>query len=330
MKNVLITGATGGIGRSIVEKFYRNDYNICASGTNTKKLEDLKKLYPKRLKTIKCDLTDRAQIEQLYNQSQNFYGNTEILINNAGITKDNLFLRMKDNEWDEVINVNLHANYMLSKLIIKDMVKSKWGRIINISSDAAKIGNPGQANYVASKSAIEGFTKSLALELASRNITVNALAPGFIETDMTSVLDDDQKERIIKMTMQDPMADMLTRIRNAQQAGIEAISMPSSGLKIAVAKVLEEEGYIESHSTSDSEGGKANLSITLRYHEGRPVIEEIRRLSRPGLRQYKSKDDIPQVKGGLGVIILSTNKGVMTDRAARAVGVGGELICSVF
>ena len=133
------------------------------------------------------------------------------------------------------------------------------------------------------------------------------------------------------MTMQDPMADMLTRIRNAQQAGIEAISMPSSGLKIAVAKVLEEEGYIESHSTSDSEGGKkANLSITLRYHEGRPVIEEISRLSRPGLRQYKSKDDIPQVKGGLGVIILSTNKGVMTDRAARAVGVGGELICSVF
>ena len=132
------------------------------------------------------------------------------------------------------------------------------------------------------------------------------------------------------MTMQDPMADMLTRIRNAQQAGIQAISMPSSCLKIAVAKVLEEEGYIESHSTSDSEGGKANLSITLRYHEGRPVIEEISRLSRPGLRQYKSKDDIPQVKGGLGVIILSTNKGVMTDRAARAVGVGGELICSVF
>ena len=132
------------------------------------------------------------------------------------------------------------------------------------------------------------------------------------------------------MTMQDPMADMLTRIRNAQQAGIEAISMPSSGLKIAVAKVLEEEGYIESHSTSDSEGGKANLSVTLRYHEGRPVIEEISRLSRPGLRQYKSKDDIPQVKGGLGVIIMSTNKGVMTDRAARALGVGGELICSVF
>ncbi len=132
------------------------------------------------------------------------------------------------------------------------------------------------------------------------------------------------------MTMQDPISDMLTRIRNAQQAGIAAITMPSSTLKVAVARVLEEEGYIESHNASDQEGGKADLSITLRYHEGKPVIEEINRMSRPGLRQYKSKDDIPQVKGGLGVVILSTNKGVMTDRAARAAGVGGELICSVF
>ena len=132
------------------------------------------------------------------------------------------------------------------------------------------------------------------------------------------------------MTMQDPISDMLTRIRNAQQAGIAAITMPSSTLKVAVARVLEEEGYIESHNASDQEGGKADLSITLRYHEGKPVIEEISRMSRPGLRQYKSKDDIPQIKGGLGVVILSTNKGVMTDRAARAAGVGGELICSVF
>ena len=132
------------------------------------------------------------------------------------------------------------------------------------------------------------------------------------------------------MTMQDPISDMLTRIRNAQQAGIAAITMPSSTLKVAVARVLEEEGYIESHNASDQDGGKADLSITLRYHEGKPVIEEINRMSRPGLRQYKSKDDIPQVKGGLGVVILSTNKGVMTDRAARAAGVGGELICSVF
>ena len=132
------------------------------------------------------------------------------------------------------------------------------------------------------------------------------------------------------MTMQDPIADMLTRIRNAQQAGILDISMPSSTLKVAVARVLEEEGYIEKHSVAHVEGGKNDLSITLRYHDGQPVIEEISRMSRPGLRQYKNKDNIPKVKGGLGVIILSTNKGVMTDRAARATGVGGELICSVF
>lgn len=132
------------------------------------------------------------------------------------------------------------------------------------------------------------------------------------------------------MTMQDPMADMLTRIRNAQQAGISELSMPSSKLKAAVAKVLQDEGYIDGHAVTQGEGGKADLSITLRYHGGKPVIEEISRMSRPGLRQYKAKDEIPQVKGGLGVVILSTNKGVMTDRAAREAGVGGELICSVF
>ncbi len=132
------------------------------------------------------------------------------------------------------------------------------------------------------------------------------------------------------MTMQDPMADMLTRIRNAQTANIEDVSMPSSRSKAAVAKVLRDEGYIEEFEVSEKEGGKSELTIKLRYHEGSPVIEEIKTISRPGLRQYRGKNDIPQIKGGLGIIILSTNKGVMTDRAARAAGVGGELICSVF
>lgn len=132
------------------------------------------------------------------------------------------------------------------------------------------------------------------------------------------------------MTMQDPMSDMLTRIRNAQSANIPSVTMPSSKLKAAVAEVLKEEGYIEACSVEQGEGGKADLSIELRYYQGKPVIEEIKRMSRPGLRQYKNKDEIPQIKGGLGIVILSTNKGVMTDRAARAQGVGGELICSVF
>jgi small subunit ribosomal protein S8 len=130
------------------------------------------------------------------------------------------------------------------------------------------------------------------------------------------------------MTMQDPMADMLTRIRNAQNAGIKDVSMPSASTKVAVAKVLKDEGYIAGFTVS--EDAKPVLTIDLKYFDGKPVIEEIKRISRPGLRQYKGKDDIPVVRGGLGVVILSTNKGVMTDRAARAAGVGGELLCTVF
>jgi|TARA_B100001964_G_scaffold194853_1_gene218642 small subunit ribosomal protein S8 len=130
--------------------------------------------------------------------------------------------------------------------------------------------------------------------------------------------------------MQDPLADLLTRIRNAQQAKISDIEMPCSTTKVSVAKVLKEEGYIDDYSVSEVEKGKRSLNITLRYYEGKAVIEEIKRISSPGLRRYRSKDDIPVIRGGLGIIILSTNKGVMTDRAARAAGVGGELLCSVF
>jgi len=132
------------------------------------------------------------------------------------------------------------------------------------------------------------------------------------------------------MSMQDPLADMLTRIRNAQQVKIKEINMPASSTKISVAEVLKQEGFIESFEASSSGDGKAILTIVLKYFGGQPVIEEIKRLSRPGLRQYKHKDEIPEIRGGLGIIILSTNKGVMTDRAARQQGVGGELLCSVF
>jgi small subunit ribosomal protein S8 len=130
------------------------------------------------------------------------------------------------------------------------------------------------------------------------------------------------------MTMQDPIADMLTRIRNAQQAAINTVSMPSSKTKVAVAQVLKEEGYITDHIVSEQ--GKPILTIELKYFDGRSVIEEIKRVSRPGLRRYRSKDDIPLVRNGLGIVILSTNRGVMTDRAAREAGLGGELICTVF
>jgi small subunit ribosomal protein S8 len=128
--------------------------------------------------------------------------------------------------------------------------------------------------------------------------------------------------------MQDPLADMLTRIRNAQMAEKSVVSMPASKLKVAVANVLKNEGYISGYQVSSD--AKPLLSIELKYFEGRPVIEELKRASRPGLRQYKSVDQLPKVRGGLGVSIVSTNKGVMTDRAARAAGVGGEVLCTVF
>ncbi|MCO3747819.1 30S ribosomal protein S8 [Pseudomonas aeruginosa] len=130
------------------------------------------------------------------------------------------------------------------------------------------------------------------------------------------------------MSMQDPLADMLTRIRNAQMAEKTVVSMPSSKLKAAVAKVLKDEGYIADFQISSE--AKPQLSIELKYFEGKPVIEEVKRISRPGLRQYKSVEQLPKVRGGLGVSIVSTNKGVMTDRAARAAGVGGEVLCTVF
>lgn len=202
MKNVLITGATGGIGQSLVKIFHERGYCVCGTGTNVEKLNHLTELYKERFMSIKCDLADTAQIEELVMQSNNFYGSTNILINNAGITKDNLFLRMKDSEWNDVINLNLNSNYKLTKFIIKDMIKVKWGRIINITSDAAKIGNPGQSNYVAAKAAIEGMTRSIANEVASRGITVNCVAPGFVDTE---ILDGIDKNRLDLMKQKIPL-----------------------------------------------------------------------------------------------------------------------------
>lgn len=205
MKNVLITGATGGIGQSLVKTFHENGYIVCGTGTNIQKLSVLENKYKDRFKGIACDLSDSSQIEELAYKSNEFYGKTNILINNAGITKDNLFIRMNDKEWDEVINLNLNSNYKLTKMILKDMIKLRWGRIINISSDAAKIGNPGQSNYVAAKAAIEGVTRTIANEVASRGITVNCVAPGFIKTE---ILDKINEKKLDEMTEKIPLGRM--------------------------------------------------------------------------------------------------------------------------
>ncbi len=201
MKNVLITGATGGIGSAIVDIFHRNGFNIIASGTNDDKLKALNKNYPERLMPIKCNLSDENQIDQMVSEVQSHYDSVDILINNAGITKDNVFLRMQKDQWNDVLNVNLNSNFLLTKLVIKGMIKKRWGRIINISSVVAKMGNAGQSNYVASKSAIEGFSRTLAQEVASRNITVNCVAPGFIDTDILISIN---KQKLADMTKNIP------------------------------------------------------------------------------------------------------------------------------
>ena len=207
MKNVLITGATGGIGSSILKLFYNNNYNVCVTGTNMNKLNEIEVNYKGKVKCISCNLNEELQIESLVQQSNEYYGSTDILINNAGITRDNLFLRMKDEEWNNVININLNANFKLTKYILKGMIKSRWGRIVNISSDAAKIGNAGQANYVASKSAIEGLTRTLANEVASRGVTINCVSPGFVETDILETID---KKTLQNMVQRIPLGRMGT------------------------------------------------------------------------------------------------------------------------
>ena len=193
---VLITGASRGIGLSIAQSF--SDEGFYVIGTSRSKFDLETALGTKDCSHIKLDVTDRNTIKEVYEQLKNENNLPGTLINNAGITKDQLFLRMKDEDWDDVINTNLSSVFNITKAFIKPMLKEKEGRIINISSVAGLMGNPGQVNYSASKAAIGGFTKSLAKELASRNITVNSIAPGFISSDMTDALNDDQKVEILK------------------------------------------------------------------------------------------------------------------------------------
>ena len=192
--NVFISGASKGIGKTIAYNFAKNNYTVV--GTSRQIFEFDNKL--ENLIPIQLDVTSRDDIKACFGDLKNRGLLPNILINNAGITSDQLFLRMKDSDWDNVINTNLNGVFNLSKIFIKNMVKNRNGRIINISSISGLMGNPGQVNYSSSKAALNGFTKSLAKELGSRNITVNSVAPGFIETDMTSFLDDSAKKDVIE------------------------------------------------------------------------------------------------------------------------------------
>ena len=197
-KVALITGASGGIGMSIVKKMKQCGAKLIISGTRQNVLNDLASELGNDVNTIITDLNNKDDVLNLAKKAEASFGHIDILINNAGITADNLFLRMKDDEWDQVINVNLSAPMRLTRQVIKGMLKRRYGRVIFISSVVGYSGNAGQSNYAASKSALVGFTKSIALEVASRGITCNLIAPGFISTPMTDKLSDDQKKNIVE------------------------------------------------------------------------------------------------------------------------------------
>jgi 3-oxoacyl-[acyl-carrier protein] reductase len=206
-KNALITGASGGIGGSIAKILYRAGANVALTGTRSGPLEELASQLGDNAHVLLCNLSDMAAVDILPKQAMEVLGGVDILVNNAGITRDNIFMRMSDEEWQSVIDVNMTATMKLCKGVLRGMMKARWGRIINISSVVGATGNPGQANYAASKAGMVGMSKSLAYEVASRGITVNAIAPGFIATAMTDKLNDDQKSKIMQQIPAGRMGD---------------------------------------------------------------------------------------------------------------------------
>ena len=196
-KKALVTGASGGIGAAIATKLHQNGALVTLSGTRVEPLIKLKEELGDNSFVSRCDLSDGDEVGNLIQTVSSQMNGLDILINNAGLTMDNLLMRMSDEQWQKVINVNLSATFKLCKDSLRGMMKSRWGRIINISSVVALTGNPGQSNYSASKAGIIALSKSLASEVASRGITVNCVAPGFIKTSMTEMLTEDQHNQIL-------------------------------------------------------------------------------------------------------------------------------------
>src|SRR5215472_15102578 len=240
-KTALITGASGGIGGAIAKALYGQGATVVLSGTRVEALEALKSELDSlngtgRAFIVQANLSDTASVEALPKAAEDAAGaGIDILVNNAGITKDNLFMRMKDEEWDQVIAVNLTAAFRLSRAVLRGMMKKRWGRIIQISSVVGATGNPGQGNYAAAKAGLVGMTKSLAAEVASRNITVNAVAPGFIQTAMTEVLTDQQKEMISqripagRMGMPEEIAAAVTYLASPEAAYVTGETIHVNG-----------------------------------------------------------------------------------------------------
>ena len=197
-KTAIVTGATGGIGDAIARTLHARGANVVISGTREERLEALAADLGANCHIVAADLSDPAAPDALIAAATKAAGGVDILINNAGLTRDNLAMRMKDDEWQQVLDVNLSAAFRLSRGVLRGMMKARWGRIVTITSVVGVTGNPGQVNYAASKAGLTGMTKALAQEVASRGITVNCIAPGFIETPMTDVLSDEQKSTLLE------------------------------------------------------------------------------------------------------------------------------------
>ncbi|MDY5780036.1 MAG: 3-oxoacyl-ACP reductase FabG [Succinivibrionaceae bacterium] len=197
-KIVLVTGASRGIGKAIAEGFARLGAKVCGTATSENGAQKISEYLGENGKGFVLNVASQESIDTCLAQIKESFGDIDVLVNNAGITRDNLLMRMKDEEWDDIITTNLSSVYRLSKAVLRPMMKKRNGRIVSITSVVGLMGNAGQCNYSAAKAGILGFTKSLAKEVASRGITVNAVAPGFIATDMTGTLTDEQKEAIMK------------------------------------------------------------------------------------------------------------------------------------
>jgi 3-oxoacyl-[acyl-carrier protein] reductase len=239
-KTALVTGASGGIGGAIARALHSRGAAVVISGTREDALESLKAELGAHAHSVPCNLADTASVESLIKTAEAAAGGIDILVNNAGITRDNLFLRMKDEEWDSVIAVNLTAAFRLSRAVLRGMMKKRWGRIISVTSVVGTTGNPGQGNYAAAKAGLVGMTKSLAYEIASRNITANCVAPGFIATAMTDALSAAQKSQL------------LTRIPAGRMGTVEDVAAA------IVYLASEEAGYITGQ-TLHVNGGMAMI-----------------------------------------------------------------------
>ncbi len=197
-KSALVTGASGAIGSAIASALHGQGAAVAVSGTRKEKLDELAVKLGDRSFVLPCNLNDRSAVQALPKDAEEAMGSLDIVVSNAGITRDNIFLRLKDEDWDDLLEVNLTAYFQLARSALRGMMKRRWGRIIGISSVVGVMGNAGQANYAAAKAGMIGMSKALAQEVASRNVTINCIAPGMIETPMTDVLSDDQKSRLLQ------------------------------------------------------------------------------------------------------------------------------------